>query len=60
MVSGSLSLRWDSGKVCAFLSPAQLDAMPSIQLVFGAEPSRPLLVRYARKGAPTLWTSAVL
>merc|ERR1719217_116055 len=39
------SLTREGGKVCAFLSPAQLDAMPNIQLVFGAEPTRPLLVK---------------
>ena len=39
------SLTREGGKVCAFLTQAQLDSMPSLQLVFGAVPSQPLLVR---------------
>ena len=38
-------LQREGGKVCAFLTEAQLDAMPSMELVFAAARSQPLLVR---------------
>jgi hypothetical protein len=38
------SLTREGGKVCAFLTPEQLAAMPRIQLAFMTESNRPLLV----------------
>ena len=39
------SLVREGGKVCAFLTEQQLEAMPSWQLVFSPNPKQPLIVR---------------